>query len=129
MFDASIVFYVLNEEDILFVLEITDAMAFDSDIGGDSDAEDTIPALHWSSNLSLEGIEAFQPNSDTETLSINSNRETISINSNTVTGQTRSLRSQKRSLHFENTKLDSKNASTSAGKLIFLIVSNILYNY
>ncbi|XP_022173405.1 uncharacterized protein LOC111035894 isoform X2 [Myzus persicae] len=96
---------MLNEEDILFALEITDAMAFDSDIGGDSDAEDTIPALHSSSNLSLEGIEALQPNSDTET---------ISINSNTVTGQTRSLRSQKRSLHFENTKLDSKNASTSA---------------
>jgi len=35
---------MLNEEDILFELEITDEMAFDSDIGGDSDAEDTVPA-------------------------------------------------------------------------------------
>jgi hypothetical protein len=32
---------MLNEEDILLELEITDEMAFDSDIGGDSDAEDT----------------------------------------------------------------------------------------
>jgi len=42
---------MMNEEDILFALEITDDMAFDSDIGGDSDAEDTIPVLHSSSSM------------------------------------------------------------------------------
>ncbi|KAF0751252.1 piggyBac transposable element-derived protein 4-like [Aphis craccivora] len=97
---------MLNEEEILLELEITDEMAIDSDIGGDSDAEDTVPASCPSStsNLSLEGIEYLQPNLDTET---------ISIYSNTVIGQTRSLKSQKRSLQFENTRLDSKSASTS----------------
>ena len=54
-------------------------------------------------DLSLEGIEALQPNSDTETLSITSNRETISINSNTVTG--------KKHLHFYNIYFYSTNLS------------------
>lgn len=42
---------MLNNKDILFALEITDDMAFDSDIGGDSDAEDIIPALPSSSSM------------------------------------------------------------------------------
>jgi len=42
---------MLDKEDILFALEITDDMAFDSDIGGDSDAEDTIPVSHSSSSI------------------------------------------------------------------------------
>jgi len=41
---------MLNEN-ILFQLEITDEIAFDSDIGGDSDAEDTIPAVRTSSSM------------------------------------------------------------------------------
>ncbi|XP_060882055.1 uncharacterized protein LOC132953705 [Metopolophium dirhodum] len=48
----------------------------------------------------------------------NKNTETISINLNTVIGQTRSLRSHKRSLQIENTILDSKNASTSADLIL-----------
>lgn len=41
---------MLNEEDILWELEVTDEMAFDSDIGGDSDAEDIITRSSSSMN-------------------------------------------------------------------------------
>jgi len=44
---------MLNEEEILLELEITDEMAIDSDIGGDSDAEDTVPASCPSSTSSM----------------------------------------------------------------------------
>lgn len=48
---------MLNEEDILLELDkITDEMAFDSDIGGDSDAEDVLPVSQSSSSMNIEYI-------------------------------------------------------------------------
>lgn len=44
---------MLNEEEILLELEITDEMAFDSDIGGDSGTENTVPSSCSSSTSSM----------------------------------------------------------------------------